>query len=258
MLAFDSAVHVWVWTNFAASKRLNTRFRNKEGTDKWSFYAGQWHQHTKQGEGALAAATPPATLRLSSWRLQLMNAGNMKFHDGRSYSGWWHSNKMAGPGVMVHPDGRRQEGMWKDDKFEGKMQPGPADPSNTKPRPKWSHRFYSRHLAKFEYRHSLARWTLMNSKVIKIKNLFVARSHSICSSSFIVGVTANANCCVIMGVVELMTANALQTVAGVTIKRRPLAMCNVMCWRVWPSFSASDGDDQTWNQKPVISITPDS
>jgi len=69
----------------------------------------------------------------------------------------------------------------------------------------------------------------MNSKVIKIKNLFVARSHSICSSSFIVGVTANANCYVIMGVVELMTANALQTVAGVTIKRRPLAyvLCDV-------------------------------
>ena len=65
-----------------------------------------------------------------------VSAGVMKFADGRIYNGWWHTNKMEGPGVMVHPDGRRQEGMWKDDKFEGKMQPGPADASNTKPRPK--------------------------------------------------------------------------------------------------------------------------
>ena len=62
----------------------------------------------------------------------------MKFADGRIYNGWWYANKMEGPGVMVHPDGRRQEGMWKDDKFDraGKLQPGPADASNTKPRPK--------------------------------------------------------------------------------------------------------------------------
>ena len=94
----------------------HAHFRNKEGTDKWSVYAGQWHQHTKQGEGALMVVAAHVILRLDSG-----TAGNMKFDDGRSYSGWWHSDMMNGPGVMVHPDGRRQEGIWKDGIFEGKM-----------------------------------------------------------------------------------------------------------------------------------------
>ena len=63
----------------------------------------------------------------------------------------------------------------------------------------------------------------MNSKVIKIKNCLLL-DPDFCSSSFIVGVTANAKCCVIMGVVELMTANVLQTIAGVTIKKETIGL----------------------------------
>jgi hypothetical protein len=64
-------------------------------------------------------------------------AGSIKYlSDGRTYSGWWRSNRKNGPGVMMHANGTRQNGMWKDDVYQGPMEVDSEHSSKTNPQRK--------------------------------------------------------------------------------------------------------------------------
>ncbi len=83
---------------FVCAMRVNDslQLRNKEGTDAWSIYSGEFHVHAKQGQGALAAAA----LRAQSCRWALTGCGrkhqvfvrrkNLRGLVACQHDDWWH------------------------------------------------------------------------------------------------------------------------------------------------------------------------